>query len=100
MTNDPRADVVKKALTDPAFKAALLKDPNAAVEKATGVKIPRGTSIKIVEDTASVVHLVLPAAAAGKPLSDADLGKVAGGFSITNMHCIDENSSQRAGAPC
>ncbi len=76
---DPRAALIAKALTDPAFKAELLKNPNAAVEKATGVKVPAGVTIKIVEDTASAVHLVLPGSAKSGSLSDDELGKVAGG---------------------
>jgi hypothetical protein len=76
---DPRAEVVKKALTDPAFKAALLQDPKAAVEKAFGLKLPAGVSIKVVEDSASVVHLVLPPSPAKGPLPDSALSQVAGG---------------------
>lgn len=80
--SDPRNDVVKKALTDPKFKADLLKNPAAALEKAFGVKVPAGTTIKVVEDSASTVHLVLPkAAASGKALSDAELASAAGGAS-------------------
>jgi hypothetical protein len=79
MASDPRHDVVKKDLTDPAFKAELLKDPRAAIEKATGVKVPAGTTIKVVEDSASTVHLVLPAERAKGALSESELGKVAGG---------------------
>lgn len=80
---DLRTDVVKKALTDPKFKAELLKSPNSAVEAATGVKVPAGTTVKVVEDTASVVHLVLPvlAAAPKGALSEKDLETVSGGAS-------------------
>lgn len=76
------ADVVKKALTDAAFKAELLKNPNAAVEKAAGVKVPAGMTVKVLEDTASVVHLVLPPAASKGRLSEKDLSGVAGGAGI------------------
>lgn len=80
--SDPRTDVIKKALTDAKFKADLLKNPAAALEKAYGVKVPAGTTVKVVEDTASVVHLVLPASgAAGRGLSDAELESAAGGAS-------------------
>lgn len=86
----PKDDVIKKALTDPKFKADLLKDPKAAIEKATGLKIPAGVALEVVEDGASVVHLVLPAAKAAA-LSDADLGKVSGGASSpsTMAQCQD-----------
>lgn len=87
MAKDPRADVIKKALSDPKFKAELLKNPAAAVEKATGIKVPAGVVLKVVEDTASVVHLVLPARVAPGSLSDKDLGKVSGGANPTMNYC-------------
>ncbi len=76
---DPREAVIKKALTDPAFKAELLSNPAAAIEKATGVKLPAGVAVKVVSDSASVVHLVLPATAKSGALSDNDLENVSGG---------------------
>jgi Nitrile hydratase, alpha chain len=75
--NDAREKLLAKALKDPAFRAALLKDANAAVEKELGVKVPAGLRIKIVEDTPTTIHLALPAVEKGK-LSDAELEKVAG----------------------
>ncbi len=79
MSKNPQADIVKKALTDASFKSELLKNPNAAVEKALGIKLPSGLTIKVVEDSGSTVHLVLPAAAAAGQMSDKDLSGVAGG---------------------
>lgn len=61
--NEQLASLVKKAMADPKFKAELLKSPNAAAEKA-GVKLPAGVAIKVVEDSTSHVHLVLPPAGA------------------------------------
>jgi hypothetical protein len=84
---EPRTAVIAKALADPAFRAALLKDPKSAVEQATGVKVPPGVSIKVVEDTASVVHLVLPPASASRSLSEAQLAQVAGGADATRIEC-------------
>jgi hypothetical protein len=85
---DPRADVIKKALADPAFKAELLNNSTSAVEKATGVKVPAGVSIKVVEDSASVVHLVLPRTDPPGELKDAQLAKVAGGAGVfTQIVC-------------
>jgi hypothetical protein len=47
------------------------------------VKVPAGVTVKIVEDSSSVVHLVLPALAPAQKgaLSEADLEKVSGGAS-------------------
>lgn len=83
---DHRTEIVKKALSDAAFKAELLKSPNAAVEKAAGVKVPAGVTVKILEDSASVVHLVLPvlAAAPKGELAEKDLEKVSGGAGLPN----------------
>ena len=75
---DPNQKIVAKASKDKAFRAALLSNPNAAIEKELGIKLPQGVKIKVVEDSASQVHLVLPPASDGA-LSDAQLKNVAGG---------------------
>jgi hypothetical protein len=74
-----REKILAKAVNDKAFRAALLKDPAAALEKETGVKFPPGLKVKVVEDTADTVHLVLPPSAARGRLGDAELGRVVGG---------------------
>ncbi|HOW27329.1 MAG TPA: NHLP leader peptide family RiPP precursor [Elusimicrobiota bacterium] len=74
--------IIKKALTDPAFKKALLADANAAIEKELGAKLPAGIKVKVVEDSANTVHLVLPAVPGKGELSEAELGQVSGGFNI------------------
>lgn len=79
---DAKNKVITKALTDAAFKKELLANPNAAIEKAVGFKLPAGVKIKVVEDSASAVHLVLPAAPAKGALSDKELEGVAGGSSL------------------
>ncbi len=87
--------IIKKALTDPAFKKALLADSSAAIEKELGAKLPAGIKVKVVEDTASVVHLVLPAVPGKGELSDMALGKVSGGASLTEkIHCSSSTVDQ------
>lgn len=54
------AKVVAKAWADEAYKKKLISEP-AAVLKAEGLDLPRGVSLKVVEDTAALRHLVLPA---------------------------------------
>jgi hypothetical protein len=51
--------VVNKAWIDDAFKTKLLSDP-ASILRAEGVRIPEGVEVRIVEDTDSVHHVVLP----------------------------------------
>lgn len=93
--------LIEKALKDPKFKAQLLANPNAAVEKATGVKIPDGVKVKVLEDTTSVVHLVLPPGLGMGELLESDTGKVAGaaGLSPTMVRPCSENNSAFRG-PC
>jgi hypothetical protein len=80
MNQDERArktsQIIAKSWSDDGFKKKLMSDPQATL-KAEGVPIPAGVTIKVLENTSTVVHLVLPA----KPtdLSDEDLDKVAGG---------------------
>jgi hypothetical protein len=54
------ADVIAKVQKDPAAKAELLKNPVAFMEKALDVKLPAGQTIKVIEDTSSLLHVVLP----------------------------------------
>ena len=70
------SQLIAKCWADEGFKRKLLADP-AATLKAEGVELPAGLSVKALENTDKVFHLVIPA----KPtdLSDEDLDKVAAG---------------------
>ena len=70
--------VVAKAWRDPSFKAQLIADPQTTLA-AAGVRIPAGVAVKVVEDTATHVHLVLPTKPTGA-LSEEALDRVAGGW--------------------
>ncbi len=76
MTADenPLIGVVTRALQDDAFRERLVADP-AATLAAEGVALPEGVTVKVIEDTESVRHLVLPAAA--RALADEELDWVA-----------------------
>jgi hypothetical protein len=77
MNDQQWSQIVAKAWTDAAFKKRLLADPAAAL-KESGVEVPRGLQVKVVENTDQVRHLVLPTKPSGE-ISEADLEKVAGG---------------------
>ena len=53
------ADVYARTMTDPEFKAQFIADP-AAVLSAAGVEVPEGLTIKVVENSSTTVHFVLP----------------------------------------
>ncbi len=71
-------EVVRGCLKDPALKAKLIADP-AAFLAEHGLEVPAGITIKVVENTASVFHLVLPNTSASGSLSDEELAAAAGG---------------------
>ena len=78
------SQLIAKCWADEGFKRKLLADP-AATLKAEGVELPAGLSIKALENTDKVFHLVIPAKSADSSnLSDEDLDKVAaaGIFSV------------------
>ena len=78
---EAEARVIAKAWKDPKFRKALIRDPRSVLAKEFGVDIPADISIKVVEETADSLYLVLPATPAGVKgeLSDLDLEFVAGG---------------------
>jgi hypothetical protein len=52
--------VVTRAWADEAFKQRLLTEPRAVLEKH-GIPLREGVALRVMENTAEVVHLVLPA---------------------------------------
>lgn len=69
---------IAKAWADPAFKRKLIADPREILV-AEGVHLSPAATIKVVENTATVTHLVLPPPPDGD-LSEAELEKVAAGL--------------------
>jgi len=70
--------IITKALEDAAFKAELLSDPKAAVEKVLGKSLG-AINLKVVQETANTIYLVLPLHTGSSELSDEELDFVAGG---------------------
>jgi hypothetical protein len=53
------AKVVAKAWADESYKSKLKSDPKAVL-KAEGLSVPDGVDLVVVENKASLLHLVLP----------------------------------------
>jgi len=60
------------------YREAVLADPKKVLAHQMGQKLPDFLNVKVVEETADTIYLVLPHQA-GEELSDADLEMVAGG---------------------
>jgi len=76
--NNPElGKIIAKAWRDPAFKAALIANPTAAL-KAGGVDVPAGMAVTVLENTDKRIHLVLPPVPTDE-LSEEALDAVAGG---------------------
>jgi len=76
-TDNTYGKIIAKAWRDPAFKAALIANPAAAL-KAEGIDVPAGMAVTVVENTDKQFHLVLPPLPTDE-LSDEALDAVAGG---------------------
>jgi hypothetical protein len=73
--------VVARAWSEEAFKERLLAEPGAVLREQ-GLEIPAGVDVRVIEDTAEAVHLVLPPrpTSVKGDLSDEELERVAGGY--------------------
>ncbi|MBT9099088.1 NHLP leader peptide family RiPP precursor [Methylovulum psychrotolerans] len=80
------SQIVAKCWADAAFKAQLIADPKAVLV-AEGIAVPEGIELRVLENTATTVNLVLPPPPAEGELSDEDLGTVTGGGSSQGCMC-------------
>lgn len=78
---------IARAWTDPAFKEKLLKDPKSALADH-GIEVPAGSTVRVVEDSADVRHVVLPAPPANPGQIDVEeLERIAAGWPTTGETC-------------
>jgi hypothetical protein len=76
--DDAWQQLVVRAWSDPALKAKLLADPSGVL-KANGLTVPKGITVKVLENTDKVLNLVLPVKPAPEELSEEELKQAAGG---------------------
>ena len=72
--------LIEKAWQDETFRAALLADPKGVIEAELGQALPRGITVKVVEETADTLYIRLPLNL--DQLTDELLDLVAGGKPI------------------
>ena len=80
--------VTEQATKNPRYREALIKDPRMVLSKQLGTEIPASMKIKVVEETADTIFVVIPyVAKEGAELKDAELEKVAGG--LADKICVN-----------
>lgn len=87
---------IAKAWMDEGFKHKLLSDPVTTL-KQEGVEIAPGVAVRVMENTDSVQHLVLPMKPSDKELSQELLADVAAGRVEMPMSCPTIPDSLRQG---
>jgi hypothetical protein len=88
MTRGQIQDLVGKfAAENPKYRAALLNNPKATIEKQLNTQLGAVT-VKAVADTADTIHVIVPHVAGEGELSDADLERVAGGKQDITANCL------------
>ena len=88
--------LVERSLQDEEFRQRLLDDPKGTLEQELGRGLPEGVQVRVVEESANTIYLVLPSASTlggqGGDLSDQELEAVAGGgdptSNVNEFSCI------------
>jgi hypothetical protein len=55
----------KMAAEDESFRSDLLRDPKGAIERKIGGPLPNWINVKVLEETADTVYIVVPMSSAG-----------------------------------
>jgi hypothetical protein len=76
------SQITARAWADDSFKQQLLADPKAVIQAETGIEIPAGFKLSVVEEQPGTKVLVLPANMS--ELSEEQLELVAAGEMNTN----------------
>ena len=74
--------MINRGMEDEEFRQRLLDDPKGTIEQELGSGLPEGVEVRVVEESADTIYLVLPSASLlgeGSELSDHQLEVVAGG---------------------
>ena len=95
--------MIQRSLEDDSFRQRLLDDPKAVVEQELGSPLPEGVEVRVVEESADTIYLVLPSASplgGGVELSDQELEAVAGGWDAQTAGLTCTVHQTRCGMEC
>ena len=57
---DLSGKILARVLKDEDFKKSLIENPGETLSKEYDIKVPEGLTLKILEDTPEIKHVVLP----------------------------------------
>jgi hypothetical protein len=80
--NHLQNQLIEKAMKDEVFRNALVTSPKATLEEEFKMKIPESLNIKILEEDANTIYLILPPPldiGTSDELSESELELVSGG---------------------
>jgi hypothetical protein len=81
---EAEALLLEKAERDDAFRRELIANPKAVIARELDMPLPPNVNVRVVEETARELVLVLPPKATGRgELDDSDLEAVAGGAFVS-----------------
>lgn len=66
MEKNPLHDIIARTCLDRTFREDFLRDP-AGVLRRSGIQVPEGISIRVIENTDENIHIVLPAGPHDEP---------------------------------
>jgi Nitrile hydratase, alpha chain len=91
--------LIERSLEDQSFRQRLLDDPKGTIEHELGTQLPESIEVRVVEESADTIYLVLPSVSPtgqGSELSDQELDAVSGGTG--NEPCMTPPPQQYTGA--
>lgn len=87
-----REHMLERAVKDERFRQEVLTNPRAVLAREYNVHVSETVSIRVIEDTANTLTIVLPPRQeAIQELSDAELEAVAGGFIMRDTIIVRPN---------
>ncbi|KPD07730.1 hypothetical protein AM501_13955 [Aneurinibacillus migulanus] len=76
--------IKQKAATDSEFRTLCLNNPEEAVKQATGMEVPEGFKLRMVDNAGAHLTVVLPDVRSGEgELDESELAQVSGGTSFS-----------------
>lgn len=81
--------VLARAVSDPKFREALVRNPHGTLEKTLKIKLPANVKINVLEESLDQMYLVLPMAVS-KPKAKAAMS------ALTNFGGCDGNCTNTA----